>query len=96
MDTEIHRALSVWSNVTELRFQQRRSGPVHIDVRFEDGEHGDGDPFDGVGGTLAHAYFPVFGGDAHFDNSRLQPVSLFILVTPVYFRTLEPAWRHRD
>ena len=66
MDTEIHRALSVWSNVTELRFQQRRSGPVHIDVRFEDGEHGDGDPFDGVGGTLAHAYFPVFGGAACF------------------------------
>ena len=52
----------VWAEVTDLNFVHRKYGPVHIDVKFADGEHGDGDPFDGIGGTLAHAFFPVYGG----------------------------------
>ena len=52
----------VWADVTDLNFVHRKYGPVHIDVKFADGEHGDGDPFDGIGGTLAHAFFPVYGG----------------------------------
>ena len=59
VDKEIEKALKVWSDVTDLTFEQRRSGKVHIDIRFESFHHGDGDPFDGVGGTLAHAFFPV-------------------------------------
>ena len=70
IDSEIRKAWQVWSSVTDLSFEQRRSGKVHVDIRFEDGEHGDGDNFDGLGGTLAHAFFPVYGGDVHFDNSE--------------------------
>lgn len=55
---EIQRAFNVWSGFTDLTFTPK-SGQVHIEIRFESGEHGDGDPFDGPGGTLAHAYFPV-------------------------------------
>ena len=62
--------VQVWARVTDLTFEQRRAGPVHIEVKFADAEHGDGDPFDGRGGTLAHAFFPVYGGDAHFDNAE--------------------------
>ena len=70
VDQEIEKALSVWSDHTDLTFTQKRSGKVHIDISFLKGEHGDGDPFDGSGGTLAHAFFPVFGGDAHFDDAE--------------------------
>jgi matrix metalloproteinase-14 (membrane-inserted) len=70
VDKEVAKAFSVWSEYTDLTFTAKKTNPVHIDIRFESGEHGDGDPFDGPGGTLAHAYFPVYGGDAHFDDAE--------------------------
>ena len=70
VDEEIAKALDVWAEVTDLTFQQKRYGSVHIEIKFAEAQHGDGDPFDGVGGTLAHAFFPVYGGDAHFDSSE--------------------------
>ncbi|XP_013387678.1 matrix metalloproteinase-16-like [Lingula anatina] len=70
VDREIARAFQVWSNVTPLRFIRRDTGKVDIEIKFVAGSHGDGNPFDGRGRTLAHAYFPQFGGDAHFDEDE--------------------------
>ena len=56
--------------MSNLTFKPATTGKINIEIRFEKEEHGDGDPFDGRGGTLAHAYFPIYGGDAHFDDSE--------------------------
>ena len=77
VDKEIQKALNVWADVTDLTFEQRSFGKVHIDIKFENSMHGDGDPFDGKGGTLAHAFFPVYGGDAHFDDSESWTINSF-------------------
>jgi len=77
VDRELANAFQVWADVTELTFTQARRGKVHIEIRFEKSEHGDGDPFDGPGGTLAHAYFPIYGGDAHFDEAEQWTISSY-------------------
>ncbi|ELU11185.1 hypothetical protein CAPTEDRAFT_47872, partial [Capitella teleta] len=41
-----------------------------INVAFYTGDHGDGHPFDGRGASLAHAFFPRWGGDLHFDDDE--------------------------
>ncbi|XP_043202429.1 matrix metalloproteinase-2-like isoform X1 [Amphibalanus amphitrite] len=67
----IRKSFQVWADVSSLSF--REVGPyekAQIVIRFARGDHGDGDPFDGRGGTLAHAFFPLYGGDAHFDDSE--------------------------
>ena len=70
VDETIRKAFDVWEGPTGLNFQEKNSGKVHIEIRFERKNHGDDDPFDGLGGTLAHAFFPVYGGDVHFDDDE--------------------------
>ncbi|XP_068036449.1 matrilysin-like [Anomalospiza imberbis] len=72
VDNAIKRALMVWSDVTPLQFRRVYVGHADIDIRFARREHGDGAPFDGRGGTLAHAFAPGegIGGDAHFDEDE--------------------------
>ncbi|KAM9348946.1 collagenase 3a [Symphorus nematophorus] len=72
VDDSIQRALQVWAKVTPLRFTRIYSGTADIMISFGSGSHGDYYPFDGPGGTLAHAFAPSsgIGGDAHFDEDE--------------------------
>ena len=57
----MERAFKVWETHANLKFYQVDSGGGDMEIRFESGDHGDGDPFDKSGGTLAHAFFPRQG-----------------------------------
>jgi len=70
VNSDVRKAFKYWSDVTNLQFFSKEFGDVDIEIGFFTFNHGDGDPFDGVGGTLAHAYFPRYGGDVHMDDSE--------------------------
>ncbi|XP_078493050.1 matrix metalloproteinase-18-like [Ciona intestinalis] len=76
--TAMSKAAKLWTDVTPLTITQVDANtPADIDVYFADGNHGDGFNFDGIGGTLAHGFYPppdwedhnvpTLAGDIHFD-----------------------------
>ena len=70
VDENVRKAFDMWQRESGISFQRKDSGSVDIDIRFEMGNHGDGYPFDGPGSTLAHAFYPKYGGNAHFDETE--------------------------
>jgi hypothetical protein len=77
-ESEIERAYAEWAKVVQVTFTQtaNSNGPQTLAVLFASGAHGDGYPFDGPGGVLAHTFYPVpvnaepIAGDMHFDNDE--------------------------
>ena len=77
---EVAKAFKFWSDVTPLSFTEisTTTGTFQADILigFFSGAHlNDGDPFDGAGNTLAHAFFPInpsadISGDSHFDDDE--------------------------
>ena len=51
----LRRAFNKWERHSPIRFEWVETGVPDIEIRWEMEEHGDGDEFDGEGGTLAHA-----------------------------------------
>uniref|UniRef100_H2ZR78 Peptidase metallopeptidase domain-containing protein n=1 Tax=Ciona savignyi TaxID=51511 RepID=H2ZR78_CIOSA len=69
----IDNAFKVWSSFVPLQFDKvDASQNPDIVTFFAEGFHNDNTNFDGVGGYLAHAFYPGsgIGGDTHFDGAE--------------------------
>ncbi|XP_036777748.2 matrix metalloproteinase-17 isoform X1 [Manis pentadactyla] len=69
----MHYALKVWSDITPLNFHEVAGSTADIQIDFSKADHNDPYPFDGPGGTVAHAFFPGdhrIAGDTHFDDDE--------------------------
>jgi hypothetical protein len=73
--SEIERGLREWTRYTSVTLSpgEVEGAERSLDILFASGAHGDGYPFDGPGGTLAHTYYPAppnsetIAGDLHLD-----------------------------
>ncbi|XP_068212554.1 stromelysin-3-like [Palaemon carinicauda] len=89
-------AMNLWQQESMIVFEEvdPQSSDVDIYVDFHLGDHGDGNKFDGPGGTLAHAFYPGYGigGDVHFDDAEnfathkkvVEYVSTSLLITAAH------------
>jgi len=77
VEDDVSKAFGMWASASGLTFMKSNAKNVHIEIRFENYYHGDEDSFDGPGGVVAHAFFPEFGGDAHFDNGEHWTVNRY-------------------
>ncbi|XP_045689585.1 matrix metalloproteinase-9 [Phyllostomus hastatus] len=95
IDDAFARAFAVWSAVTPLTFTRVYGREADIVIQFGVREHGDGYPFDGKDGLLAHAFPPGQGiqGDAHFDDEELWSLGKGIVV-PTRFGNADGAPCH--
>ncbi|XP_010444942.1 PREDICTED: metalloendoproteinase 1-MMP-like [Camelina sativa] len=65
--TVARRAFSHWASVIPVSFEEVDDfTAADLKIGFYSGDHGDGSPFDGVLGILAHAFAPD-NGRLHFD-----------------------------
>jgi len=75
---EILRAMANWAAVAQITWLPGVSATANqtVNLLFAAGEHGDGFPFDGPGGILAHTFAPPpispepLAGDSHFDDAE--------------------------
>ena len=78
----VEQAFALWAAETPLSFSRvGNANSADIRIRFVTGDHGDGSPFDGGGGVLAHAFYPppnsgALAGDAHFDDAETWTINI--------------------
>ncbi|KAL0459160.1 UNVERIFIED_CONTAM: Metalloendoproteinase 1 [Sesamum latifolium] len=70
VNNPILHATQMWASVSHFTFTYTpHYDRADIKISFEFGDHGDGQPFDGPGGILAHA-FPPTDGRLHYDGDE--------------------------
>ncbi|XP_074272948.1 metalloendoproteinase 4-MMP-like [Silene latifolia] len=68
------RSFSKWASIIPVNFLETQDYDLaDIKIGFYSGDHGDGDPFDGVLGVLAHAFSPE-NGRFHLDAAETWTV----------------------
>ncbi|KAJ8900369.1 hypothetical protein K2173_025009 [Erythroxylum novogranatense] len=68
------RSFSRWGSVIPVSFEETEDySSADIKVGFYSGDHGDGEPFDGVLGVLAHSFSPE-NGNFHLDAGETWAV----------------------
>ncbi|KAK7386116.1 hypothetical protein VNO78_26087 [Psophocarpus tetragonolobus] len=77
------RAFTRWASVIPVSFVEVREFEfADIKIGFYNGEHGDGEPFDGVLGVLAHSFSPEIGR-LHLDAAETWSVDFVSTVSEV-------------
>jgi len=76
VESEVARAMAEWSKVARVQFAATTNllAARTISIKFATRDHGDGYPFDGPNGVLAHTFYPSnpepIAGDMHFDSEE--------------------------
>ncbi|MFI9203179.1 matrixin family metalloprotease [Streptomyces sp. NPDC053048] len=74
--TAVEKAFNTWADALfGMTFEETTSSDADFVIGWAAGAHGDGSSFDGIGNTLAHAFFPPpcggsHAGDMHFDEAE--------------------------
>jgi hypothetical protein len=77
----VQRAFNTWAAaLCGVTFQQTTGTGADFTTGWFTGSHGDGSPFDGIGNTLAHAFYPPpcggsNAGSMHFDEAETWSVT---------------------
>ncbi|PKU63749.1 metalloendoproteinase 4-MMP [Dendrobium catenatum] len=70
IDAAVRRSFARWAKVIPMTFSHSKDfQTADVKVAFYAGDHGDGQPFDGVLGVLAHAFSPE-NGRLHLDAAE--------------------------
>lgn len=93
---EVRRAMAEWSKAIKVSWLPGVSANDYhtVNILWATGYHGDGYPFDGPGGVLAHTFYPAppnpesIAGDMHLDDAERWRVGVDVDVFSVALHEL--------